>query len=315
MATTRWKDTKTNNLNDAVNLLEATVPNDDATTGIRRVNWRINKVFTDSQEMVLFGHTYSYNLVRFSYDKITSYGVEDNIVPQNGFIIVYSSGAGVNYIIDKNSDAKLVLRKMLSYTGRSEIDDNAFKLESDFFLWLINRIYYSNNTIEIADGETPELELESIKGFSGDTEDSQTKVSASGESVMNIISTLSFFLESRRLKQIKVELKYKNHERIELILKSNTVEIDERSYRGDFEAEEADKRIAKLYLMGYVELLPVLIQEYQTDIENDSWNTDAYVRFMNNVSDQLKDMIQAKTNAINAGLPELNEAEVDDEEE
>lgn len=309
MATTRWKDTKTNNLSEAVNLLVSQVPNDESTTGIRRMNWRITPSFDNSQEMTLFGHTYTYNLIRFSYDKITSYGAEDNVVPQNGYIIVYSTGAVVNYIIDKNSDAKLVLRKMLSYTGRSEIDDNAFKLESDFFLWLINRIYYSNNTIEVADGETPELELESIKGFSGDTEDSQTKVTASGESVMNIISTLSFFLESRKLKQIKVELKYKNHERIELILKSNTVEIDEKSYRGEFEAEEVDKKLAKLYLMGYVELLPILIQEYQTDIENEAWNKDAYVRFMNNVSDQLKEMIQAKTNAINAGLPELNDAD------
>lgn len=244
-------------------------------------------------------------MIRFSYDKITLYGPDANVIPQNGTIIVYSHNGTVNYIIDKNSDAKQVLRKLLSYKGRNEIDDNGFAFNSDFFLWLINRVYYTNNTIEIAEENGFELELQSIKGFSGDTEDSQTKVSASGESVMNIISTLSFFLESRKLKQIKVDLKYKTHERIELILKNGTLEVDLKSYLGSFEQDSVEEKTAKLYLMSYIEIVPILIQEYKTDIENDLWNKDCYVRFMNNVSNTLKEKIEAKTKAINKGLPDI----------
>lgn len=245
-------------------------------------------------------------MIRFSYDKITLYGPDANVIPQNGIIIVYSHNGTVNYIIDKNSDAKQVLRKLLSYTGRNEIDDNGFRFDSDFFLWLINRVYYTNNAIEIAEENGFELELQSIKGFSGDTEDSQTKVSASGESVMNIISTLSFFLESRKLKQIKLDLKYKTHERIELILKNGTLEVDLKSYLGSYDEDQADERIAKLYLMAYIEIVPILIQEYRTDIENDLWNKECYVKFMNNVADTLKEKIEEKTKAINAGLPDID---------
>ena len=122
---------------------------------------------------------------------------------------------------------------------------------------------------------------------------------------MNIISTLSFFLESRKLKQIKVDLKYKTHERIELILKNGTLEVDIKSYLGSFEQDSLDERIAKLYLMAYIEIVPILIQEYKTDIENDLWNKDRYVKFMNNVADTLKEKIEAKTKAINAGLPDI----------
>lgn len=275
------------------------VENDNRSSGISRENWKIAKVFDENKSIVLLGNTLTYNVIRFSYDKITLYGPDANVIPQNGIIIVYSHNGTVNYIIDKNSDAKQVLRKLLSYTGRNEIDDNGFRFDSDFFLWLINRVYYTNNAIEIAEENGFELELQSIKGFSGDTEDSQTKVSASGESVMNIISTLSFFLESRKLKQIKLDLKYKTHERIELILKNGTLEVDLKSYLGSYDEDQADERIAKLYLMAYIEIVPILIQEYRTDIENDLWNKECYVKFMNNVADTLKGKIEEKTKAIN----------------
>ena len=282
------------------------VENDNRSSGISRENWKIAKVFDENKSIVLLGNTLTYNVIRFSYDKITLYGPDANVIPQNGIIIVYSHNGTVNYIIDKNSDAKQVLRKLLSYTGRNEIDDNGFRFDSDFFLWLINRVYYTNNAIEIAEENGFELELQSIKGFSGDTEDSQTKVSASGESVMNIISTLSFFLESRKLKQIKLDLKYKTHERIELILKNGTLEVDLKSYLGSYDEDQADERIAKLYLMAYIEIVPILIQEYRTDIENDLWNKECYVKFMNNGADTLKGKIEEKTKAINAGLPDID---------
>ena len=282
------------------------VENDNRSSGISRENWKIAKVFNENKSIVLLGNTLTYNVIRFSYDKITLYGPDANVIPQNGIIIVYSHNGTVNYIIDKNSDAKQVLRKLLSYTGRNEIDDNGFRFDSDFFLWLINRVYYTNNAIEIAEENGFELELQSIKGFSGDTEDSQTKVSASSESVMNIISTLSFFLESRKLKQIKLDLKYKTHERIELILKNGTLEVDFKSYLGSYDEDQADERIAKLYLMAYIEIVPILIQEYRTDIENDLWNKECYVKFMNNVADTLKGKIEEKTKAINAGLPDID---------
>ena len=306
MATTRWKDRTTSKIKDAINLLIDNVENDNRSSGISRENWKTSKAFDENRSITLFGNEITYNVIRFTYDKITLYEPDVNVIPQNGMVVVYLNDQTVSYIIDKNSDAKQVLRKLLSYTGKNEIDDNRMHFDSDFFLWLINRVYYTNNTIEIAEENGFELELQSIKGFVGDTEDSQTKVSASGESVMNIISTLSFFLESRKLKQIKLDLKYKTHEKIELILKDGILEVDFKSYLGSFEQDSIDERMAKLYLMAYIEIVPLLVQEYRTDIENDLWNKDCYVKFMNNVADTLKGKIEEKTKAINAGLPDID---------
>ena len=301
-ATTRWKDNETTNIDRAIELLVDSVENDDRESKTRRENWEIKKVFDENKKITLFGNKIEYNMIRFSYNRITTYNDEVNDIPQNGFVIVYLNNQTINYIIDKNSDAKSVLRILLSYTGKNEIDDNKLRFENDFFFWLINRVYYANNTIEIA--EENNFELQSIKGFSGDTEDSQTKVSASGESVMNIISTLSFFLESRKLKQIKLDLSYKTHEKIGLVLKDGTLEEDFKSYLGSYENDQTDEQIAKMYLMAYVEIVPILIQEYTTDIENELWNKQRYIAFMNDVADTLKEKIEKKTQAINTGLPE-----------
>ena len=301
-ATTRWKDNETTNIDRAIELIVDSVENDDRESKTRRENWEIKKVFDENKKITLFGNKIEYNMIRFSYNRITTYNDEVNDIPQNGFVIVYLNNQTINYIIDKNSDAKSVLRILLSYTGKNEIDDNKLHFENDFFFWLINRVYYANNTIEIA--EENNFELQSIKGFSGDTEDSQTKVSASGESVMNIISTLSFFLESRKLKQIKLDLSYKTHEKIGLVLKDGTLEEDFKSYLGSYENDQTDEQIAKMYLMAYVEIVPILIQEYTTDIENELWNKQRYIAFMNDVADTLKEKIEKKTQAINTGLPE-----------
>ena len=301
-ATTRWKDNETTNIDRAIELLVDSVENDDRESKTRRENWEIKKVFDENKKITLFGNKIEYNMIRFSYNRITTYNDEVNDIPQNGFVIVYLNNQTINYIIDKNSDAKSVLRILLSYTGKNEIDDNKLHFENDFFFWLINRVYYANNTIEIA--EENNFELQSIKGFSGDTEDSQTKVSASGESVMNIISTLSFVLESLKLKQIKLDLSYKTHEKIGLVLKDGTLEEDFKSYLGSYENDQTDEQIAKMYLMAYVEIVPILIQEYTTDIENELWNKQRYIAFMNDVADTLKEKIEKKTQAINTGLPE-----------
>lgn len=192
-----------------------------------------------------------------------------------------------------------MLRKLLSYTGKNEVEKNTYDFSTDFFVWLISKVFNYDNIIESDNDNLSNLQLESIKGFRGNTEDSQTKVSADGESVINIISTLSFLLESSRLNQIKLDLSYADHENISLLLNKGVVAVDSKSYQGSFESEDETTRIAKLYLLIYLELLPILEQAYQSDIINDMWGQQEYINFMNNVATKLTDKIQKKISSIN----------------
>lgn len=301
MSTTRWKDTETTNLDRAIELLTDDVINDERVASLTWENWRLSKAFQVNQSIRMNGREISFNLINYAYDQITTGArpIEDRTVRKTGFIIAYFNGVSVNYIIDQNSSAQKMLRKLLSYTGRNEVEKNTYDFPNDFFVWLISKVYNSENIIESDNENLFNLRLESIKGFRGDTEDSQTKVSADGESVMNIISTLSFLLESRRLNQIKLNLSYSGHENISLVLKSDVVSAYFNSYQGVFENDEENLRTAKLYLLIYLELLTILDQEYQSDLANDIWNRDVYINFMNNVAENLTEKINRKIDSLN----------------
>lgn len=297
MSTTRWKDNTKSNINEAIDLLVDTILDDDSTASICRKNWKIQKCFPDNLSFPFLSSTIEFNMVNYSYDKVTT-GAEDNIVPQNGFIVVYCLGNSVYYIISKKADNKTILRKMLSYSGKNELDNDnsSIKTDSDFFLWLIKRIYYGDNSIEINDEDS--LVINAIKAFQGDTEDSQTKLSASGESVINVISALSFFLESKQLKTVTIELSYRNHSKIEITIKSDALDVATKSYIGDFDSLDPDEKKARLHLLVYLEIIPLLIQEYRTDKENDLWNTNRYFDFVVDVANTIAKKIDQKKKSI-----------------
>lgn len=301
MSTTRWSDTETSLLDSAIALLMDPVSIEDKAANISWENWNFTKVFTDNQSMQLNGRNIQYNMIKCTYDQISTgeRPLEDRTVRKSVFIIAYHNGISINYIIDQNSSAQKMLRKLLSYTGKNEIEKNVFSFSNDFFVWLISKVYNSDNVIESNNDNLSDLQLESIKGFRGDTEDSQTKVSPTGESVMNIISTLSFLLESRRLNQIKLELSYADHENISLILKKDCVAIDFKPYQGVYDQDPPDSITAKLYLLVYLEILPIIEQEYQSNVADDVWSNIAYINFMNNVAQNLTEKITAKISTLN----------------
>lgn len=299
-ATTRWRDTVSENINTAIDSLIDDVISDEKVTNITWDNWNLSKAFETNQTMLLNSKNVEYNYIKYSYDQTTAGDVyvEDRVVKREGFIITYTTGSGINYIIDQNSSAQKLLRRLLSYSKKNEIERNSFDFSNDFFIWLIYRVYNSNYNIEIAPDEKS-LKLDAIKGFKGDTEDMQTKVSASGETVMNIISTLSFLLESNNLNQVKLDLNYTGHSNISLVLQKGTVNALLDDYSGSFEQEEVpEQKTAKLYLTVYLEILPLLFQEYNTDIGNELWNKDVYIEFMKNVGETLTEKIQNKISSL-----------------
>lgn len=297
-ATTIWKDKTTNDLEQTIKSLVDEVKPDEKSS-IVWGDWDIHKKFDKNKEIKLGGQTIKYNYISYSYSQYYSKELKDQSkIFKSGFIIVYSNGEAIYYIVDQNSYAQKLLRKLLSYNGKSEIEKSTYSFGTDFFIWLIYRVYNSNYNIEISPDDK-KLKLDAIKGFKGDTDDLQTKVTATGESVMNIISTLSFLLESNNLNQVKVDLNYSKHSNITLTLQKDTVCIDPNSYCGIFETDEtSEETISKLYLMVYLEILAQLRQEYYNDIDNEDWNTNVHSNFLQQVGKKLSEKIDEKTQAI-----------------
>ena len=117
---------------------------------------------------------------------------------------------------------------------------------------------------------------------------------------MNLISTLSFLLESRNMRQVKIDFTCLNHPKISLLLQKDTLTLYLEDYIGAFDQDDENQKIAKLYLTIYLELLPFLIQEYNTDISNGLWNNSKYINFIKEVSDELTKKIKNKIDSISS---------------
>ena len=289
-STTRWRDTVVENIDQAIQKLIDDVTEEEKVTNIIWENWSIQKCFTDNKTIKLNGKDIKFNYITYAYDQVDTTN-ENKTARKDGFIIVYSTGYDVNYIIDQNSYAMKLLLKLLSYNGRNELERGNFDFSNDFFSWLIYRVYNKNCNIEVFLEKEKKLTVDTIKGIKGDTLDLQTQVTASGEAVMNIISTLAFLLESRNFNQIKLDLNYTDHSNVSLALQKGTVNVLMNEYSGIFEDDTPEEKIAKAYLLIYLEILPILFQEYYTDIGNDVWNEEVYKQFLKSVGETIREKI------------------------
>ena len=105
-------------------------------------------------------------------------------------------------------------------------------------------------------------------------------------------------MESKQLKTVTIELSYRNHSKIEITIKSDALDVATKSYIGDFDSLDPDEKKARLHLLVYLEIIPLLIQEYRTDKENDLWNTNRYFDFVVDVANTIAKKIDQKKKSI-----------------
>lgn len=305
MITTRWTENGSKDLDTIIEILLDIPSNDLLNDSTAYINWNIEKKFDNNKKIQLNNRDIEYNLIKYSYDQVSPGGqpVEDRTVYKDGFIIIYWNGSHVSYIISRNSDGLKLLRKMLKYSGKNEISKNVFEIDSDFFVWLISKVYIGENIIETQNEILGNISLDTIKGFKGDTEDLLTKVSASGESVINIISTLSFLLESKNLNQIKIDLEYRKHANIELVLTNKgTISTDLLQYQGEDDTLDSDEKLSRVYLVIYIEILPILLQVYNSEKENNEWNAIKNIEFLKKVAEDLSDKVEKRIDILEGSI-------------
>ena len=295
LSTTTWVDEKTTSLQEVERLL--TYPHDDerSSTSLSYINWNVEKSLEHDCTLKFNGKETTFNCFRYSFEQF-SVGMEDDKVKKEGYIIPYLCNDKIRYIVTRNTGAMTMLRKLLAYSGKNEIKKSPLNLTDDLFVWLISKVYKGENIFVSESEDLQNLTIDSIRGIKGDTEDLLTKVSAVGESVINIISTLSFLLESQNLNQIKLAINYGKHENIDMALSiKNVVSCDFIRYQGEYLSfENEDERIATLFVMLYMEILPIIIQTYVSEIENNQWGGGKSVDFLKQVAEDLSEKVKKR---------------------
>lgn len=121
---TRWVDKESMSLESAMNSIAMISEREnDSEVTTRYCNWKSEKIFDKLQIIQLNNREIKYNYFSVSFDSVRpgSEPVEDRTTHNKCFVIVYSNGSSVNYIIDRNSDAKTILRKLLHYSGKMKL--------------------------------------------------------------------------------------------------------------------------------------------------------------------------------------------------
>lgn len=322
--TTRWAiDTEDNFQNLEAKILDSEGKNLNI-VGQRYLNTSVRKGLPKSQKFKVFNRDIIYNYYFLTFNRINKNG---DSIPENIRLCLYESNEKLYIILNKNSGSRTFLRKVLDLQKNLTVTRVSNEISSNMIIWLLSRVYYKNNSYEVYDKE---LLVNSIIGFKGRTTDELSKLTADGDTVMNILSTLSFLLETDLLNQIKIRIEYEQHGNIELKIDTNdTIEVFYSKYlenpSSNFDSEDenekdasiiaAEHRMVTLDLLVYCEILPLIRQWYndqqinekenEGDIsveenqnEHDFWNDERHKTFLEAVAEDLTNQIKEKVEAL-----------------
>lgn len=302
LTTTRWVDTKVKSIEDAVNSIMEDNESFSKEGSIVYKNLKKEKKFCETKSTILNNENVQYNMIEFFIDSVTpGDGVEESRTTKiNGLILIYKVGDSVKYLINRNYDALKLLRILCDYDGRGEIIEDKTNMSSDMFMWFVKSVYKKENSFSFTQKNQTEKDLviESILGVRSETRD-ENKLSAQGNTVMNLISTLSFILESDKINQLIIRITYANHEVVEIKLTSKGViscEID--SYSGDYESLETNELTSNLLLLVYLEIIPNLKQVFYNDIDSGNWNKEQKEAFFQNIKSELVDRLEERSKEL-----------------
>ncbi len=318
--TTWWEDNEvdtTESIDTIVQKIHRNIPEYDDETSNNYVNIERSMAFDRKQEIFLNDTRIEYNLIEFKMDVQKTIDTDENnssidnfrIEPEpnirettiNAFILIFRDESGkINYIIDRPlGDARKMLRRFMNYESRGEITEKEINVTSDFFLWLVYKLFNKENEFELMtpDRNIKELTINAIIGIRGITHDQNT-VRADGDEVMNLISTLAFILESESINRVVLKFYYNNiHENIEVRLENNKIAVDPDKYVGEYKNREGanydyNRMLAQLLLLVYLDIIPNLKNVFLL-AKKEGWNQSRIESFIEQVKEKLIERIDS----------------------
>ncbi|MEN2051541.1 hypothetical protein AAJL62_08345 [Staphylococcus hominis] len=237
------------------------------------------KEYTELGEIVISGNKYTYKVYKYFNESInkgfeTDSNREARVSSTEALLIVLTNGSINQFVISKsnsNSQGKAIIRKLMGYEDKGEIENNQISLLSnkDFYLWLFYVVLNDENDNE-------KLSVQSIEAYSGNTYiDKLTNVSGTGSKVMNLLSTLTFLFEIKDINKVKVKIKFEDHLFVTEFFDngtSNNLKIDINQYKGNYDELEPGNFVAHVVMKVMFEVLPLLSSIYT----NAEWDKDEF---------------------------------------
>lgn len=296
--TTRWinNDSTISTVDDAISKIISKNEQDiqaNSIGGIDFHNVSVSKVFDESLEASYLDVRIKFNAVKGNFEKNIS---GDVTTTTNFFVVVYQIEltGDIYFIINRNTDAKRILRAFLEFNGKEEVTKKNVALDSDLLMYFVYRVFEDQSNFSYTQESADEFQIavRNITGIKGAT-DTSNKLSADGTTISKLISTLSLLLEIKELQQVRLDTRMVDHESINIVLHNDgLIGVESTNYVGAFEDEPNDEKQTKLLLHIYLVVLPVILSEYN-DASDENWGPKEISEFMNHIKEQLSEKIDS----------------------
>lgn len=291
----RWKDNTERIFSDAISTILS--KNGLKVMGAQYYNISVIKHYESTQMCTYLSHDISFNSFNISYQKIGINEVNPEESVLECKLIVYTVDNDSLYYLGESLIFQPVLRLLLNYTKQKEIEKDNYQVSSDMLMWIVSKAYSNENKISIE--PFSDLVLKKIVELKGKTDDEVNQIEAKGETVLKLLSTLSFILESSAYKSADIQLTYGPYNNLIIRLFCATrISFDTSRYSGKYEGMGEYECNDRLSILIYTELLPMLLKYYNQEVKSNAWTKDKKVEFLQKIAEDVKEKITQKINQI-----------------
>lgn len=296
-----WKDTTGTSMENLLkNILnyEEWHSQDIDTYDNSKLRFSLSKRFIENREISIGDTDIEFNIVDYEQEKVRPREKDNEIratrvQSTTGFVIIFTDGITTKYIINKSysKSTLTILRKINNYVGQLEIIDEAFEIAPDFFFWVVSKVIDSPG-VELGDDQNMKIKL--VTGFKGETDDKLAEIRGTGDRILNLISTLTFLLETENLSRIEMLL---NHQKSTYGIKlgvNSYVEIEFEKYTGPYIFDPEAIQTSNIVLTIFLIVIPDLFAIYDQEIESGNWNDEKKTEFLNRIGNSIQTRIKEK---------------------
>lgn len=255
--------------------------------------------FDQEKTITLKGIKYKYNFVNFSYETINvpkkdSDDRSQRVKINNLKVVVVEIDNGIVYLVNKPDTQSTLtsMRKLHNLSTNNKIAvSNISGIKSDLFIWLVHNLI---DEPEKNIGSNSDILVSSLTAFRGEkpTEDESeklNKINGSGETIMKMVTTLLFLLESKSVSSVELQVKPQKSNLDIKLTRGGGVELDLNSFAHPPVSQKGEReQYSEKLIFIFFYLIPEIINSFSDEQLHRKWTPSKMKKFYRAIGVDIK---------------------------
>ncbi|PFR11761.1 hypothetical protein COK30_17580 [Bacillus cereus] len=157
-----------------------------------------------------------------------------------------------------------------------------FNIQDNTYYWLLNKFIMDDKVIS----DNPSMSIRTFTGYSGGAvADNGHTVIGEGERISALLGTLAFIFGDDSFKSLKLHVCVNNNNILFELEHKGNVRIYE--FDGEFFAGNLEHERILLTLLLYKTIIPTILTEYSSAVQQSQWNNDSKRTFISSVGQMI----------------------------